>query len=160
MLMISNQVSIDSDGKPKCRLGVGFLQVEKSYTEEVQWQSMMTVRIRKISSDKSNSKLWRKHFVDQNQSNWCRKITKSLSFKPGPELFTLTWSFASNHNFILLLYSNLTQLNAYDTNNWGIFRWTCCSWRRFGVKWLSDDVSTASMVNWKTNIKTFWFLCW
>ena len=34
MLMISNQVSIDSDGKPKCRLGVGFLQVEKSYTEE------------------------------------------------------------------------------------------------------------------------------
>ena len=32
----SDQVSIDSDGKPKCRLGVGFLQVEKSYTDEVQ----------------------------------------------------------------------------------------------------------------------------
>ena len=29
-------MSIDSDGKPKCRLGVGFLQVEKSYTDEVQ----------------------------------------------------------------------------------------------------------------------------
>ena len=36
------QVSIDSDGKPKCRLGVGFLQVEKSYTDEVQkWFSVL-----------------------------------------------------------------------------------------------------------------------
>ena len=36
---IPPQVSIDSDGKPKCRLGVGFLQVEKSYTDEVKDKS-------------------------------------------------------------------------------------------------------------------------
>ena len=37
------QVNIDSDGKPKCRLGVGFLQVEKSYTDEVQkWRKILT----------------------------------------------------------------------------------------------------------------------
>ena len=33
-------MSIDSDGKPKCRLGVGFLQVEKSYTDEVKRQEL------------------------------------------------------------------------------------------------------------------------
>jgi hypothetical protein len=29
------QVSMDRNGKAKCRLGVGFLQIETSYTDEV-----------------------------------------------------------------------------------------------------------------------------